>query len=71
MIGGGGRLTVLGPLIYFVIVSSLLIIAVAGPTWEKIEVPGAKSEAILLIGLDLSASMLVEDVSPNRLERRS
>ena len=41
----------------------------AGPTWKKIEVPGTKSEAILLVALDLSPSMLADDVSPNRLER--
>ncbi|TRX72117.1 VWA domain-containing protein [Carboxylicivirga sp. M1479] len=63
------RLALIAPLIAFTLTTSLMIIAVAGPTWKKVEVPGAKSEAILLIALDLSPSMLTEDVSPNRLER--
>ncbi len=58
-----------GPLFMFALVSSLMILSAAGPTWKKVEVPGAKSEAILLVVLDLSPSMLVDDVSPNRLER--
>ena len=69
VIGKGSRWAFLGPLFLFLIATSLMIVAAAGPTWKKVEVPGAKSEAILLIALDLSASMMVEDVSPNRLER--
>lgn len=65
----GNRFTKVVPLVTAFIALSCMIIAVAGPTWKKIEVPGTKSEAILLIALDLSPSMLVEDVSPNRLER--
>lgn len=69
VISKGSRLSILGPLILFVLLASISIFAASGPTWKKIEVPGAKSEAILLIGLDVSLSMMVEDVSPNRLER--
>ena len=69
VIGKGSKYAILGPLTLFLIISSILIFSTAGPTWKKVELPGAKSEAILLIGLDLSMSMLVEDVSPNRLER--
>ncbi len=69
MIIKGNRFATTGPLVVFSIVSSLMILSAAGPTWKKVEVPGAKSEAILLVALDLSPSMLVEDVSPNRLER--
>ncbi|MCU4175911.1 VWA domain-containing protein [Carboxylicivirga sp. N1Y90] len=69
MVIKGSRFAILGPLMAFIVAVSLMIIATAGPTWKKVEVPGTKSEAILMIALDLSPSMLVEDVSPNRLER--
>lgn len=69
VISKGSKAAIMGPLILFVIFASIAIFAASGPTWKKIEIPGAKSEAILLIGLDVSLSMMVEDVSPNRLER--
>ena len=69
MIGRGNRWGIVGPLILYSLAALLMVLAAAGPTWRKVEVPGARSEAILLIGLDLSLSMMVEDVSPNRLER--
>lgn len=69
MIKRGERFESIGPFLAFIIATSFMIVAVAGPTWKKIEVPGVRSEAILMIALDLSPSMLVEDVSPNRLER--
>lgn len=69
VIAKGSRFAILGPLFLYILAASLMIIAASGPTWKRVEVSGAKSEAILLIALDLSASMLVEDVSPNRLER--
>ncbi|MCG8579334.1 MAG: VWA domain-containing protein [Bacteroidales bacterium] len=69
MIAKGSRMSLAGPLLVSFIIGSLMIIAASGPTWKMREVPGAKSETILLIALDLSPSMLVEDVSPNRLER--
>lgn len=57
------------PLIAFVLIMSLGIFALCGPTWEKVEVPGAKSEAVLIIAVDCSLSMMAEDIQPNRLER--
>ncbi|BDD02399.1 VWA domain-containing protein [Persicobacter psychrovividus] len=65
----GNKYSFLAPLSLFFGFGLLSIIAIAGPAWEKEEIPGAKSEAILLIGMDVSLSMMVEDVSPNRLER--
>jgi Ca-activated chloride channel family protein len=59
---------VLPSLLYF-IGTTLIIVSLAGPTWKKIEVPGAKIEAVVLIALDVSHSMMAEDVQPNRLER--
>lgn len=69
IINKGSRFAQLGPIVLFIIITSLMVISAAGPTWKKVEVPGSKSEAILLIALDLSQSMIVEDISPNRLER--
>lgn len=48
---------------------SIAIIGAAGPTWDKIEVPGKTLETPLLILLDLSQSMMADDIQPNRLER--
>ena len=47
----------------------LTIIAAAGPTWNKISVPTVKNQQATVILLDLSRSMLIEDISPNRLAR--
>ena len=57
------------PLLLFLLIMSAGILAMAGPTWTREEVPGAKSEAVLVIALDVSHSMLAEDIQPNRLER--
>ena len=46
----------------------LLGIAAAGPTWGREPVPSPRAADVVLI-LDASNSMLVEDVRPNRLER--
>lgn len=48
---------------------SLLIIALAGPTWNSISVPLIKSQSGLVIALDLSNAMNAEDVKPSRLQR--
>lgn len=48
---------------------SIAIFGAAGPTWDIIEVPGKTLETPLLILLDLSQSMMADDIQPNRLER--
>lgn len=57
------------PKVVLLLFLSLLTLAASGSTWEQIEKPGQKTEAALLILLDLSRSMLAEDIQPNRLER--
>jgi len=57
------------PLISFLLLMALGVLAMAGPTWSKEEVPGARSEAALLVAVDCSSSMLARDIQPNRLER--
>jgi Ca-activated chloride channel family protein len=57
------------PLFAFIIAMSCVIVGVAGPTWKKKEIPGEKVQAVVLIALDLSRSMLAKDIQPDRLER--
>jgi Ca-activated chloride channel family protein len=47
----------------------LSIIALAGPTWERLPTPVFRNAAALVIVLDLSRSMDAEDVKPSRLIR--
>ncbi len=48
---------------------ALACIGLAGPTWEQRPLPAGTNQQPLVIMLDLSPSMLVEDVIPNRLTR--
>ncbi|WP_165910503.1 VWA domain-containing protein [Treponema sp. J25] len=48
---------------------AFLIIALAGPRWGTRTIPERRSGLDLLFAFDVSNSMLVEDISPNRLER--
>ncbi|MBQ0711424.1 MAG: VWA domain-containing protein [Porticoccus sp.] len=44
-------------------------LAMAGPTWEQTPLPVHKQESALVVLFDLSPSMLVQDIKPNRLTR--
>lgn len=44
-------------------------IALAGPSWEKRPTPVEKNQAALVILLDLSYSMISEDIKPSRIAR--
>ena len=44
-------------------------VALAGPTWEKLPQPVLQNREAVVIVLDLSLSMVVEDVQPSRLQR--
>jgi Ca-activated chloride channel homolog len=57
------------PLLLFTAGMSAMIIGLAGPTWQKKEIPGQKVQAVVLIALDLSRSMMAKDILPNRIER--
>lgn len=48
--------------------SLLVIIALAGPTWERLPVPVFKNITALVIALDLSFSMNATDIKPSRLK---
>ena len=54
-----------GALIFWV----LTVLALAGPSWSRLPQPVHKQDAPLVILLDLSPSMLAEDLKPNRLTR--
>lgn len=47
----------------------IAIVALAGPSWQKRSAPAFQAQQGLVLVLDLSSSMLVADVTPNRLER--
>ena len=47
----------------------LAVLALAGPSWNRIEQPVFRSEQAIVIALDLSRSMDAQDVSPSRLTR--
>lgn len=49
--------------------SLLTVTALAGPAWERLPRPVFQKESALVIALDLSLSMLADDVTPSRLER--
>ncbi len=52
-----------------VITSILVIIALAGPTWERVPSPAFRNDSGLVIALDLSRSMEAGDIKPTRLIR--
>jgi Ca-activated chloride channel family protein len=47
----------------------LMVIALAGPAWQREPLPFTEDEAPLVLALDLSESMDSEDIQPSRLER--
>ena len=51
------------------VVGLLAVIALAGPTWERLPTPVFQKESALVIALDLSVSMYADDIKPSRLER--
>ena len=55
------------PLGLLIIVATLGILALAGPTWEKLPQPVYQQRAALVILLDLSRSMNAADIKPSRL----
>lgn len=63
---GGHKSRALWPAL---LIASVTYIALLGPSWEKIPSPVQRNTAGLVIVLDLSPSMLAEDVQPSRLQR--
>ncbi len=61
--------TSLWPLFIIAIAGLLAIIALSGPTCEKLEQPVFRDQSALVIALDLSRSMDATDIKPSRLTR--
>jgi len=57
------------PFSYLLMLFSIGLIAMAGPSWEKKQQPVFQQEDALVIILDLSLSMNAKDIKPSRLER--
>jgi len=47
----------------------MAVLALAGPVWQQLPQPVFRAQSALVIGLDLSRSMLAADMKPNRLQR--
>jgi Ca-activated chloride channel family protein len=47
----------------------LCILALAGPTWERLPGPAFRNDSALVIALDLSKSMDATDIKPSRISR--
>ena len=50
-------------------VTVLTILALAGPAVRQMPVPVVKNQSALIIALDVSKSMLSDDLKPSRLQR--
>ena len=48
---------------------AMVILAAAGPSFQRVELPVIKRADALVIVLDLSASMLAADIQPSRVQR--
>ncbi len=57
------------PLLGLALIWLLGIIALAGPSTQSVKMPAQKNQQGTVIVLDLSLSMLADDIAPNRLAR--
>ncbi len=62
---GGNRL----PLVLLLCAWLLTILALAGPSWQKLQQPTEQRADALVLMLDLSPSMYAQDILPSRMER--
>ncbi len=64
-----GKAGSLGKLPVWLLSAALMVavLAMAGPAWEKHEVPVFRNQQPLVVAMDFSASMYAEDDKPNRL----
>jgi Ca-activated chloride channel family protein len=57
------------PMLLGLAILMLALLALAGPTWERLPVPAFRSDEALVVALDLSRSMDAADLTPSRLAR--
>lgn len=56
--------------IYWILAGWIIAcLALAGPTWQQLPQPAHKKDSALVLIMDLSPSMLAEDIKPSRLAR--
>ena len=69
--GSGGKHALSGPWLVAFMISAWIFccLGLAGPAWQQLPQPVHKQDSALVVVLDLSPSMLAEDISPNRLVR--
>ena len=69
--GSGGKRALNGPWLVAFMISAWIFccLSLAGPAWQQLPQPVHKQDSALVVVLDLSPSMLAEDISPNRLVR--
>lgn len=53
----------------FMLIAILAILALCGPTWERLPQPVYQLESGQVVIMDMSPSVLADDISPNRLTR--
>ncbi|WP_370978684.1 VWA domain-containing protein [Agaribacterium sp. ZY112] len=54
---------------FLVLLGALLILALAGPTWLKQKTNAQQNQQAVVIVLDLSPSMAINDIQPSRIKR--
>ncbi len=57
------------PILFWLLLALLSVLALAGPVWKKLPQPVFKQQSALVILLDLSASMNAQDIKPSRIAR--
>ncbi|MEH6649850.1 MAG: VWA domain-containing protein [Motiliproteus sp.] len=55
------------PLLMLLLAWLIAIVAMSGPTWQKLPQPVYSSQDAVVLILDLSPSMMAQDLTPNRL----
>jgi Ca-activated chloride channel family protein len=69
MLVRSGRSSWFNPISVAMVVVTLGVVALAGPTWKQQPSPFAEDVAALVIALDVSSSMQQQDIQPSRLDR--
>ncbi|WP_404398725.1 VWA domain-containing protein [Idiomarina loihiensis] len=68
LVKSGSQLS-LWPAHRFLLISVLATLALCGPTWERLPQPVYQLESGQVVIMDMSPSVLADDISPNRLTR--
>ena len=66
---GGENRSWFNPLNMGLLILTLCVLLMAGPTWQRQASPFVQDNAVLVVALDLSKSMDQSDIQPTRLER--